>query len=168
LFTLLEKAPEPWVRSDIIIALGDLSSRHTSEVTPWTPHLYQRLRDLDAGVRKNTLMVLSHLILNETVQVTGYISEIALCVEDANELIADLAKLFFNELNNKGSAHIYNIIPDVLSNFLSSGVQSATLRNIMKFLLAFVDKEMHTKNLVEKLCMRIRETTGSFFDFHHC
>ena len=103
IFTLLERAPEPWIRSDIIIALGDLASRFPNQVDAWTPKLYARLRDEDAGVRKNTLMVLSHLILNEMVRVKGQISEIALCIEDNNEQIADLAKLFFNELNNKGN-----------------------------------------------------------------
>lgn len=36
---------------------------------PWTEHLYARLRDAHAGVRKHALMVLSHLILNDMLKV---------------------------------------------------------------------------------------------------
>lgn len=165
LFTLLEKAPEAWIRSDIIIALGDLASRFPNQVDPWTPKLYARLRDDDAGVRKNTLMVLSHLILNEMVRVKGQISEIALCIEDNNNQIADLAKLFFNELNNKGNClySIYNILPDIVSNLSAAGVSSDTFRSIMKYLFAFIEKERETETLIERLCQkRMRVCSGMF------
>ena len=41
--------------------------------------------------RKNALMVLTHLILNDMVKVKGQISEMAICLEDADRRIADLA-----------------------------------------------------------------------------
>jgi condensin complex subunit 1 len=43
-------------------------------------------------VRKNTLMVLTHLILNDMIKVKGQISEMAVCIEDDDRNIADLAK----------------------------------------------------------------------------
>ena len=52
-------------------------------------------------MRKNTLMVLTHLILNDMVKVKGQISEMATCLEDKEQRIADLAKLFFLELSKK-------------------------------------------------------------------
>ena len=97
LFTVLEKAPEPFVRSDIgmslllvlflsfflscclsltrmhgnyaVIALSDLASRHHNLIAGWMTKLHSRLRDSDASERKNSLMVLSHLILNEMIKV---------------------------------------------------------------------------------------------------
>lgn len=51
---------------------------------------YKRLRDSDSGVRKNTLMVLSHLILNDMLKAKSPVSEIAKCLEDKEERIADL------------------------------------------------------------------------------
>lgn len=60
-----------------------------------------RLRDDSQTVRKNTLQVLTHLILNDMVKVKGQISEVATCVVDHNERISSLAKLFFHELSHK-------------------------------------------------------------------
>ena len=98
---------EPWIRSDIVIALGDLVSRFPNQIDVWIPKIFSTLRDKEPSVRKNALMVLSHSILNEMVKVKGYISEIALCIEDTDERISDLAKLFFNEFNNKGYFHYF-------------------------------------------------------------
>ena len=63
------------------------------------------LHDDSAVVRKNTLVVLTHLILNDMIKVKGQISAMALCLEDPEQKIADLAKLFFHELSKKVSAH---------------------------------------------------------------
>ena len=52
-------------------------------------------------MRKNTLVVLTHLVLNDMIKVKGQISAMALCLEDSDQKIADLAKLFFNELSKK-------------------------------------------------------------------
>ena len=62
-----------------------------------------RLRDSSCLVRKNTIMVLTHLILNDMVKVKGQISELAICIVDDNELIANRAQLFFSELSKKVS-----------------------------------------------------------------
>ena len=47
------------------------------------------------------MTILSHLILNDMVKVKGQISEMAVCLEDSNEKIANLAKMFFFELGQK-------------------------------------------------------------------
>lgn len=52
-------------------------------------------------------MVLTHLILNDMVKVKGQISEMATCLEDKDQRIADLAKLFFLELSKKVSRNSF-------------------------------------------------------------
>ena len=78
--------------------------------------LFRRLRDESSHVRKNTLMVLTHLILNDMVKVKGQISEMATCLEDKDSRISDLAKLFFLELSKKvtntASRMFFGINPD--------------------------------------------------------
>jgi condensin complex subunit 1 len=108
----LETAPEAPLRSNIVIALGDLAFRFPNAIEPWTSKIYARLRDKDSHVRKNTMMVLTHLILNDMIKVKGQISEMAICLEDKDKRISDLAHLFFHELANKGNA-IYNILPGI-------------------------------------------------------
>ncbi|GMF53352.1 unnamed protein product [Phytophthora fragariaefolia] len=114
LFTILQDSPQPSVRGDVIIALGDLSFRFPNLVEPWTSHLYNRLRDVNLNVRKNTIVVLSHLILNDMIKVKGQISEIAISLVDENDGIRNLAKLFFFELSKKGNNPIYNMLPDAI------------------------------------------------------
>ncbi len=69
LFTILQTAPEPFIRSNIVISLGDLAFRFPNLIEPWTGSIYSRLKDKDTKVRKNTLMVLAHLILNDMIKV---------------------------------------------------------------------------------------------------
>jgi hypothetical protein len=115
LFTILSRAHNPRIRALTVIALGDLAFRFPNMVEPYTSHLYARLRDADTRVRKNTLMVLTHLILNDMVKVKGQVGEIAVCLSDPEQRISDLTRVFFTELSKRSSNPIYNILPDTLS-----------------------------------------------------
>lgn len=81
-----------------------LTRRHLlKKLFPFYNHsmIWFRLRDESALVRKTTIMVLSHLILNDMVKVKGQISELATCIVDEETDIAGLAKRFFLELSHK-------------------------------------------------------------------
>ena len=82
------------------------------------PHIPCSLRDDSPVVRKNTLVVLTHLILNDMIKVKGQISAMALCLEDPEQKIADLAKLFFHELSKKVSMHTLGTVKPVHINAL--------------------------------------------------
>ncbi len=56
-----------------------------------------------AGMRRNCLMVLSHLILNDMMKVKGHIARLALCLQDDDPRVAGLAQVFFHELSQKAS-----------------------------------------------------------------
>lgn len=159
LFTVLEKSKSSIIRANTIIAMGDLCFRFPNLIEPWTPHLYARLRDESPAVRKNTMQVLTHLILNDMVKVKGQISEMAVCLVDHDERIANLAKLFFTELSKKGNA-IYNIMPDMISRLSDPdvGIDEENFRTIMKYMFSFIQKDKHCESLVEKLCHRYRAT----------
>ena len=49
-------------------------------------------------MRKNAVLVLTHLVLNDMMKVKGHIAGLAVCLRDACPRIADLARLFFHEL----------------------------------------------------------------------
>lgn len=67
-----------------------------------TPEHRSSLRSgFHAGVRKNGLMVLTHLILNDMMKVKGHIARMAICLQDPDPRIRDLAHLFFHELSQK-------------------------------------------------------------------
>ncbi|KAI9006529.1 condensin complex component cnd1 [Phycomyces nitens] len=162
LFTILEKSKDPTIRSNIAIALGDMAVCFNTLIDENISFLYNRLSDDDAMVKKNAVMVLTHLILNGMVKVRGQISEMAKCLEDSDQRIADLAKLFFTELATKDNA-IYNNLPDIISNLTNSEpkVEEETFHKIMKFIFSFefTEKEKQAENVIDKLCQRFQNTS---------
>ncbi|XP_075071952.1 condensin complex subunit 1 [Mixophyes fleayi] len=171
IFTLLEKSLLPGVRSNIMIALGDLSIRFPNLIEPWTPHLYARLRDESCEVRKTSAIVMTHLILKDMVKVKGQVSEMAVLLIDADQEIASLAKNFFTELSNKGNA-VYNLLPDIISRLSDPdcGVEEESFHKIMRHLLSYITKDKQTESLVEKMCHRFRtaRTERQWRDLAHC
>ncbi|CAL5071363.1 unnamed protein product [Urochloa decumbens] len=154
LFTVAESAPSEIVRSNCTIALGDLAVRFPNLLEPWTEYIYARLRDPSTSVRKNAVLVISHLILNDMMKVKGYINEMAVRIEDEDERISSLAKLFFHELSKKGSNPIYNLLPDILGRLCNQHLKDETFCNIMQFLISSIKKDKQMEALVDKLCNR--------------
>jgi condensin complex subunit 1 len=107
----METSINPDIRSNVVIALGDVAVSFSSIIDENSNELYRGLNDESLMVKKNTLMVLTHLILNGMIKVKGQLGEMAKCLEDPDRRIADLAKLFFTELSTKDNA-IYNNLPD--------------------------------------------------------
>uniref|UniRef100_A0A0D9X2G3 Condensin-1 complex subunit CAP-D2 n=1 Tax=Leersia perrieri TaxID=77586 RepID=A0A0D9X2G3_9ORYZ len=136
LFTVAESAPSEIVRSNCTIALGDLAVRFPNLLEPWTEYIYARLRDPSAPVRKNAVLVISHLILNDMMKVKGYINEMTVRIEDEDERISSLAKLFFHEL------------------LCNQHLKDETFYNIMQFLISSIKKDKQMEALVDKLCNR--------------
>ncbi|KAI7859019.1 armadillo-type protein [Circinella umbellata] len=161
LFTILEKSKDATIRSNIVIALGDMAVCFNTLIDENISFLYNRLGDDNNIVKKNAVMVLTHLILNGMVKVKGQISEMAKCLEDPDQRIADLAKLFFTELATKDNA-IYNNLPDIISNLTSCEpkVDEEIFRRIMRFVFSFefAEKEKQAENVVDKLCQRFTNT----------
>lgn len=160
LLHVLKSAPDPVVRANVVIGLGDVAVCFGTLVDENSERLYAGLNDADLGVKKNTLMVLTHLILNGMIKVKGQLGEMAKCLEDGEPRVSDLAKLFFSELATKENA-VYNNLPDIISH-LSSGehaVDEEVFANTMRFIFTFIDKERQAENVIEKLCQRFRLTT---------
>ncbi|WVR03312.1 hypothetical protein IAU60_000303 [Kwoniella sp. DSM 27419] len=160
LFKILETSKDPIVRSNIVIALGDIAVCFGSMIDDNSERLYQGLMDPDPVVKKNTLMVLTHLILNGMIKVKGQLGEMAKCLEDPDQRISDLAKLFFTELSTKDNA-LYNNLQDVISH-LSIGdhkTDEETFERTMKFIFTFIEKDKQAESIIEKLCQRFRLAT---------
>ncbi|EAL60491.1 condensin-2 complex subunit D3 [Dictyostelium discoideum AX4] len=163
LFTLLEKSSIEVIRSNIIIGLGDLAFRFPNLVEPWTSKIYSRLRDPNADARKNSLMVLTHLILNDMIKVKGQISEMAICLEDSDIRISNIAKLFFSTLASKGN-NLYNSLPDIIGKITPASTVTSNLnniskdsiKNILKYLFSFIEKDKQSETLIDKLLQRFK------------
>ncbi|KAL1746755.1 non-SMC mitotic condensation complex subunit 1-domain-containing protein [Schizophyllum fasciatum] len=158
LLRLLETSKSANIRSNIVVALGDVAVSFNHLIDENNNHLYRGLSDSDLVVKKNTLMVLTHLIHNGMIKVKGQIGEIAKLVSDPEQRIADLAKHFFLQISSKDKT-IYNNLQDIISH-LSTGpraVDEETFETTMKFIFQYVNSgERQADGLVERLCQRFR------------
>jgi condensin complex subunit 1 len=140
LITILERSTDPIVRSNTVIALGDMAVCFNQLLDENTDFLYRRLRDGDASVKRTCLMTLTFLILAGQVKVKGQLGEMAKCVEDADRKIADLARMFFAELATKDNA-VYNHFVDMFGLLTAEKeLDEEALRRILKFLCGFIEK----------------------------
>lgn len=160
LLHILSTSSDATTRSNAVIALGDIAVSFGTLVDENSDRLYAGLHDKDLGVKKHTLMVLTHLILNGMIKVKGQLGEMAKCIEDPETRVSDLAKLFFSELSTKENA-VYNNLPDIISH-LSIGKHAIedtdSFQRTMRFIFTFVDKEKQAENVVERLVQRFRLT----------
>ncbi|NXX98191.1 CND1 protein, partial [Centropus bengalensis] len=178
-FTMMEKSTLPAVRSNLIIAAGDLAIRFPNLVEPWTSHIYARLRDPCPSVRQTAGLVMSHLILKDMVKVKGQVSEMATLLIDPEEAIMGVAQNFFSELAHKASRcsgtlgnAIYNLLPDIISRLSdpTCGIEEESFHSIMRHLFSYITKDKQLESLVEKLCQRFRtaRTERQYRDLSYC
>ncbi|PTB65762.1 hypothetical protein BBK36DRAFT_1135552 [Trichoderma citrinoviride] len=154
LITIMERSPDATVRSNAVIALGDMAVCFNHLIDENTDFLYRRLADTDVSVKRTCLMTLTFLILAGQVKVKGQLGEMAKCMEDEDRRIADLAKMFFTELSTKDNA-VYNHFVDMFSLLSAGDMEEEAFRRIIRFLLGFVEKDKHAKQLSEKLAARL-------------
>lgn len=156
LLLILEKSVDPTTRSNLVIAMGDMTVCHNQILDGCSDHLYARLRDCDPTVKKTCLMTLTFLVLAGQVKVKGQLGEMAKCLEDEDRRITDLARMFFSELSTKDNA-IYNGFTDIFS-LLSTGpeeLEEDVFRRIIKFLMTFIEKDKYAKQLADKLATKL-------------
>ena len=156
LITILERSPSSITRSNLVVALGDMAVCFNHLIDETTDFLYRRLSDPALQVKRTCLMTLTFLILAGQVKVKGQLGEMAKCVEDADQGIRDLSRMFFSELAGKDNA-IYNHFVDMFS-LLSADqeLDEDRFRRVIKFLATFIEKDKHAKQLASKLAPRLQ------------
>lgn len=108
------------VRSNIILGLGDLAVQFNHVMEDNTEYVYRRLRDSSRMVQRTTLLTLTFLILAGQVKAKDQqlLGQMARCLADPDERIANLARIFFLELSTKDNA-IYNNFIDMFNSLIS-------------------------------------------------
>lgn len=160
LITVMEKSPDPIVRSNAVLGLGDMAVCFNNLVDENTDYLYRRLHDENLMVQRTCLMTVTFLILAGQVKVKGQLGEMAKCLENPDQGISDMCRLFFTELATKDNA-VYNGFIDIFSNLSTDEcLEKESFRRITKFLLSFIEKERHQKQLNEKLLGRLAKCSS--------
>ena len=114
------------LRTTIMICLGDLAFRFPNALEPWTHRMYNRLSDTNPTVRYNSLMVLTHLVLNDMIKVKGQVVHVVMCIGDSSDVIQDLARLLFTELSKRSNNPIYNLMGDIIGKLSATAGLSDT------------------------------------------
>lgn len=155
LITVMEKSQDPIIRSNAVLGLGDMAVCFNNLIDENTDYLYRRLHDENLMVQRTCLMTVTFLILAGQVKVKGQLSQMAKCLEHPDNGISDMCRLFFTELAGKDNA-IYNGFIDIFSNLSSDeDLHKENFKRIIKFLISFIEKERHQKQLAEKLLGRL-------------
>jgi condensin complex subunit 1 len=140
LITIMERSPYANTRSNLVVALGDMAVCFNHLIDENTDFLYTRLSDQSLQVKRTCLMTLTFLILAGQVKVKGQLGEMAKCVEDDDDKIREMSRMFFAELAGKDNA-VYNHFVDMFSLLSSDeGLDEDRFRRIIKFLASFIEK----------------------------
>ena len=143
LITILERSKDATVRSNLVVALGDMAVCFNHLIDENTDFLYRRLNDTDVSVKRTCLMTLTFLILAGQVKVKGQLGEMAKCTEDGDRRIRDMSRMFFTELATKDNA-VYNHFVDMFSLLSAdAALEEEAFRRIIKFLSGFIEKVSH-------------------------
>ncbi|KAF2457530.1 condensin [Lineolata rhizophorae] len=155
LLTILERSKDAITRSNLVVALGDMAVSFNHLIDENTDFLYRRLNDKSPSVKRTCLMTLTFLILAGQVKVKGQLGEMAKCLEDRDQRIVEMSRMFFQELATKDNA-VYNHFVDMFS-LLSSDerLEEDGFRRVIKFLTSFIEKDKHAKQLAAKLAARL-------------
>lgn len=155
LITIMEKSPDPIIRSNAVLALGDMAVVFNNLVDANTDYLYRRLNDDNIMVQRTCLMTITFLILAGQVKVKGQLSQMAKCLEHKDQGISDMCKMFFTELATKDNA-IYNSFIDLFSGLSNDDdLQEPQFHRIVKFVIGFIDSDKHINQLTGKLLQRL-------------
>lgn len=156
--TIMEKSEDPVIRSNCVLGLGDMAVCFNNLVDENTDFLYRRLTDDHLMVQRTCLMTVTFLILAGQVKVKGQLSSMAKCLENPDQGISDMCRLFFTELATKDNA-IYNAFIDIFSGLSNDdSLSKEAMKRIIKFLVLYIDKEKHQKQLSEKLLVRLMKS----------
>jgi len=91
-------------------------------------------------VKRTCLMTLTFLILAGQVKVKGQLSEMAKCIEDGDDRIRDMSRMFFSELAGKDNA-VYNQFVDMFSLLSTDeSLEEDQFKKIIRFLATFIEK----------------------------
>lgn len=140
LLTMMDRSKDPVVRSNLVIALADMAVCFNHLIDENESHLYRRLNDGDPSVKRTCLMTLTFLILAGQVKVKSELAKMAKCMEDSDDKIKDMARMFFTELATKDNA-IYNQFIDMFSTLSADReLGEDAFKKIIKTLAGYIEK----------------------------
>lgn len=164
LFQILESSKvNPALKLNICVAFGDLVNRFPNVLQTQINKYFNCLKSTDIQVVRHSMIVISHLVLNDMLKLKGEIVEICMLLESDDQRLKDLVNLFFFELNKKGNNVIYNVIPKALAKLNNEykHLEYTRFQSIVKNLIKYVEKDKQTEGLIDKLFNKLKSSLDS-------
>lgn len=161
---ILKRSNDSIIRSNLVLGLGDISVCFTNIIDENKSALYSQLQDKDLAVQRTCLMTVTFLILAGQIKVKGQLSQLAKLLVHEDKGLREMSKLFFQELATKDNA-IYNGFIEMLSglnlylddpNPKEEPFPFNKFKDVIKFVLPFINKERQRSLLIKKLDSRLK------------
>ena len=151
------------LKLNVCLSFGDLVNRFPNIMISEVNKFFEGLHSPHTDVVKYTLTVISHLVLNDMLKMKGEVVDICMLLDHKDPSIRTHVQTFFNEINNKGNNVIYNIIPKALARLSNEfkSLEYSKFKTIAITLLKYVDKEKHIEGLMDKLFVKLRNSTDN-------
>ena len=151
------------LKLNVCLSFGDLVNRFPNIMISEVNKFFEGLHSPHTDVVKYTLTVISHLVLNDMLKMKGEVVDICMLLDHKDPSIRTHVQTFFNEINNKGNNVIYNIIPKALARLSNEfkSLEYSKFKTIAITLLEYVDKQKHIEGLMDKLFVKLRNSTDN-------
>ena len=94
LFEIMQSDIDYTVKTNVIISIGDLFKRFPNLMGQYSNRVFRLLQDSQLPVRYQSLMVISHLVLNDMIKLKEDIVDVSFLLNDSNPVIKDMVKVF--------------------------------------------------------------------------
>ena len=151
------------LKLNVCLSFGDLVNRFPNIMITEVNKFFDGLHSPHKEVVKYTLTVISHLVLNDMLKMKGEVVDICMLLDHKDPSIRSHVQTFFNEINNKGNNVIYNIIPKALARLSNEfkSLEYSKFKTIAITLLKYVDKEKHIEGLMDKLFVKLKNSSDN-------
>ena len=156
-FQLLSSRIDFGAKSNIIISLGDLFNRFPNLLNEHSTELFSLLHDEDRNVRRQALLVITHLIMNDMLKLKQELVDICMLMHDQDAGIGEQARLFLHELHGKDNNQIYNLFPNLVQRLAGMELTQEKFDGIVKTLVEYISKEKQKEAILEKMLHRLRD-----------
>ncbi|XP_048518425.1 condensin complex subunit 1 [Dendroctonus ponderosae] len=158
LFTIFEKSTHLDIKKSILLHIPDLLTRFPNIIEPWMHRIFDGLKNSAIEIRTATFYSLSCLILRDMIRAHSHIHLMVNGLIDPDKELSSMCRTFFTTLSQKEN-NLYNILPDIFSHLMESdSISEENSKYIMKFLFELMEKCKHMGNLVDRFCVKFKET----------
>ena len=94
IFEIMKSNIDYTVKTNVIISVGDMFKRFPNRLDKCSNKVFRLLQDSQIPVRYQSLMVISHLVLNDMIKLKEDIVDVCFLLNDEDNTIRDMVKLF--------------------------------------------------------------------------